>query len=112
MHKFIIVLALTLTALTACGGTSKSTSTGGGGSPEGHSSLACEHFTNIMGDVTSGILTDAELRSKISEVRDSATSSAVRSAATDLLAAITRRNNTAVVTAASDLADACAAAAK
>lgn len=112
MRKIIFASTFALVALTACGpSTSKSTSSGGGGSSsEGHSSLACEHFSNIMGDVTAGILTDAELRTKISEVRDSATSSGVRSAATTMLAAITRRDKVAVVSAASDLADACKAA--
>lgn len=112
MRKIIFASAFALVALTACGTTSSksSSSSGGGSSSEGHSSLACEHFSNIMGDVKSGILTDAELRTKISEVRDSATSSSVRSAATTMLAAITRHDKSGVVTAASDLIDACNAA--
>jgi hypothetical protein len=111
MRKIIFASAFALVALTACGPSSKSTSSGGGGSSsEGHSTLACEHFSNIMGDVSAGILTDAELRSKISEVRDSATSSAVRSAATTMLAALTRKDKSGLILAAGNLADACKAA--
>ena len=38
--------------------------------------LACGHFANVMGDFSKGILTSAEMRTKIQEVYDNASVSA------------------------------------
>lgn len=55
------------------------------------SSLACDHFRNVAGDVSAGILTDAELRSKLQEVNSNAAiaTPAVQAAATKMLRAAT-----------------------
>lgn len=42
---------------------------------DGSADLACGHFRDIMRDVSDGILTDAELRTKIREVYNTARSS-------------------------------------
>ena len=73
----------------------------------GASPMACAHWHNIMSDVRAGVLTDPELRTKISEVRNSATDYSVKSAATDLLSAVTRRDRDAILDAADDLESAC-----
>jgi ABC-type Fe3+-hydroxamate transport system substrate-binding protein len=60
--------------------------------------LACTHFRNVMGDAAKGLLTDAELRTKIQEVYDSAHVSAspgVASGAQSMLAAVTAGDPTA-----------------
>jgi hypothetical protein len=64
-----VMLAVALTAtLTAC----DTTSDGGGGGGSAAAELACTHFRNIVGDISKGILTDAEARSKFQEVNDNA----------------------------------------
>jgi hypothetical protein len=77
-----LILAVTFT-IVACGPTSSSSSS------SGKSVAACGHWANIRGDVSAGILTTSELRTKIAEVRSSASTPAVESAATQLLAGIT-----------------------
>jgi predicted small secreted protein len=92
-----LVLASSLAA--ACGTAS--------GAKSGKSMLACGHWNNIKGDIRSGILTDAEIRSKVSEVRESATSPAVESAATTLLAGITSNSKSKITAGAEALDSAC-----
>lgn len=60
----------------------------------GQSSLACDHFRNIMVDVQNGVLTDAEIRGKLQEVEDNASiaTDEVQQAAIGMLAAITQGN--------------------
>jgi Spy/CpxP family protein refolding chaperone len=101
------VLALLALSAAACGGTSSSSSSGGGGYREAKSPMACGHWNNIKGDVSAGILTDSELRTKISEVRDAATDSTVKSAATTLLAGITANSSTQITAGAKALNAAC-----
>lgn len=102
MRRTLIVSALALLATTtaACGTSSSSSSAG-------KSVMACQHWNNIKGDVSAGILTDSELRTKISEVRDAATSSAVESAATELLAGITANSDSKITSGAHRLNAAC-----
>jgi hypothetical protein len=87
MRRLLIITSLVLIpfAVTACGPSSSSASS----STSGGSTLACGHWANIRSDVRAEILTDSELRAKVAEVRSSATSDAVESAATELLAGIT-----------------------
>lgn len=95
-------IALATASLAAgCGSSSSSSSS------SNRSVMACDHWNNIRGDVSAGILTDAELRSKISEVRSSATNQAVESAATTLLAGITSRDNSDIAAGARALNSAC-----
>lgn len=106
MRRFLTVTGLalfTLAASAACGPTSSSSSTSG----DSKSPAACTHWSNIRGDVRAGILTDSELRSKVAEVRTSASDPSVRSAATDLLAAITSGNKTTLTSAYLALNKAC-----
>lgn len=55
------------------------------------SSLACNHFRNIAGDVTKGVLTPTELRSKLKEVESNASigTPEVQHAATRMLSSST-----------------------
>ncbi len=78
--------------------------------PREESSLACDHFRNIMGDVRDGLLTDAELRDKLKEVHDDAVigTDAVQLASTHLLAAAT--SGSGVLDAAAEMSTACKAA--
>lgn len=85
-----------------------SAQTSAGSSPGiGASPMACAHWHNIMSDVRAGILTDPELRTKLGEVRNSASDYSVKSAATELLSAVTRRDKSAILDAADDLEAAC-----
>jgi hypothetical protein len=104
MRRTLTITALSLIALTAaaCGTSSSSSS-----SSAGKSTLACGHWMNIRGDVSAGVLTVSELRSKVSEVRDSATSSAVESAATTLLSGITSSDKSDIAAGAKALNSAC-----
>jgi hypothetical protein len=105
MRRSLITAGLVLASLTAmaCGPTSSSSKSSGGSD----STLACGHWDNIRGDVRAGILTDSEIRTKVSEVRSSATSPAVKSAATDLLAAVTSRSKSGITTSYAALTIAC-----
>jgi hypothetical protein len=105
MRRSLTIASLMLATLTAagCGGTKSSSSR----SPEGESTLACGHWANIRSDVRAGILTDSELRAKIGEVRSSATSSPVRSAATTLLAGVTANSKTTMTAGYTALNEAC-----
>lgn len=93
-------VALLVLSAAACGTASNSSS--------GKSLMACGHWNNIKGDVTAGILTDAELRAKVNEVRSSASSKDVESAATELLAGITANSTSKIESGASRLNAACA----
>lgn len=106
MRRVLIITSLTLVTLTigACGTSSSSSSASSGGKG---SVMACGHWNNIKGDISDGILTDSEIRSKVSEVRDSATSSSVKSAATSLLAGITSRSKSEITAGATALNAAC-----
>lgn len=76
------------------------------------SSLACRHFRNIASDVSEGLLTDAELRSKLQEVRDdsSIATPAVQDASTAMLRAATAGDGIALTNAVNRMGDACRAA--
>lgn len=105
MRRIILSGSLVLLALTAAGCGGKSTTSesySGSASP-----MACTHWNNIVGDVHSGILTDAELRSKVSEVRDAATDPTVEAAATKLLSGITHNNEATITAGANALQAAC-----
>jgi hypothetical protein len=103
MRRTLIIGTLVLTTLTvgACGTSSSSSSS------SGKSLAACGHWANIRGDISAGILTDSEIRAKVSEVRSSATSPAVESAATTLLAGITARDKSDIASGAVALNSAC-----
>lgn len=76
------------------------------------SSLACDHFRNIAGDVTEGVLTDEELREKLKEVDDNAVIATpeVRGAARAVLRAITQGAGEGLSQAVEDMDEACSAA--
>jgi hypothetical protein len=93
-------LLLAAFSVTACQGSSSSSSSS-------KSAMACGHWGNIRGDIRSGILSDSEIRSKVSEVRDSATTPAVESAATTLLAGITSGSKTGITSGYTALNAAC-----
>lgn len=94
-------------AFSSCDATTTSSSSSSYSSTAGSSSMACTHWSNIMGDVRAGILTDAELRTKISEVRNSATTPAVSTAATHMLSAVTSRDKSAILVSFAELETAC-----
>jgi len=72
--------------------------------------LACGHFVNVMGDFSKGILTTAEMRTKIQEVYSNAsisTNKGIPDGATAMLAAVTADDGTAFLTAAGAFMTAC-----
>ena len=74
--------------------------------------LSCDHFRNVASDISKGLLTDAEMRTKIKEVYNDAwisTSPNIASSATAMLSADTAGDATALKTAFSDFGAACAA---
>ena len=87
-----VVLLLVVVAAVAGIAALVAKSRGSTSSASDASSLACTHFRNVMSDVRSGILTDAELRAKLVEVHDDSLIAAepVRLAATAMLADITQ----------------------
>jgi uncharacterized lipoprotein YajG len=74
------------------------------------SSLACDHFRNVLGDAD--ILTSQELRVKLQEVESNANiaTPAVQRSARDLLVAATAGDAEGVTRAVVELSDACSAA--
>lgn len=76
------------------------------------SSLACDHFRNIMRDFGDGIMTTAELRTKIREVEGNANIATVevQTSSRRALAAVTQDNADAFVAAVTELHQACLAA--
>lgn len=77
------------------------------------SSHACLHFRNIAGDISKGLLTDAEMRSKFKEVNDNAIigTKAVQKAAQSMLSAATIGDASDVLSAMGDMDKACKASA-
>jgi hypothetical protein len=59
------------------------------------SSLACDHFRNIVDDVASGVLTNTEIRTKLKEVDDNASIATpqVQAAARAMLIGITQNDD-------------------
>lgn len=74
MRRALIIASLLLVPLTACNG--------------GTISLACNHWGNIRNDMSDGVLSTSELRTKVTEVRDAASDAAVKRAAIKLLGGI------------------------
>jgi hypothetical protein len=82
------------------GSTSSAKVEGGGSAPYNASDKsACMHAHNVLVDVNEGILTVAELRAKIQEVRDDALTPGVQAAATKMLSAVTKGSGVATATA-------------
>lgn len=79
--------------------------------PRDRSALACDHFRHVLDDASDGVLSDAELRTKLQEVEDDASiaSPSVQAAARSLLAAVTSGTGEDISGAASALLDACQA---
>lgn len=79
-----VALLLTLGGCAETGGS-------GGGDEVDQSSLACDHFRNVSGDASQGLLTDAEMREKMKEVHSNAAIATpeIRAASTKMLSAIT-----------------------
>ena len=74
--------------------------------------LGCDHFRNVMSDVSAGLLTDAELRTKIKEIYSDAwvsTNDGIAPAAQAMLSADTAGDTNALKTAFTDFSTACAA---
>jgi hypothetical protein len=71
MRRSLIAASFLLATLTACNG--------------GMISLHCNHWGNIRKDIEAGTLTDSEIRTKITEVRNGTSDLAVKRAATRLL---------------------------
>lgn len=78
--------------------------------PDLKAELGCQHFRNVMGDFSTGILNDFELREKLREVYDDAMYSeevGIAPAAQAMLAAVTQSDPDALVTAATQFDAAC-----
>lgn len=73
------------------------------------SSLACDHFRNVLQDASDGVLTGPELRAKLKEVEGNANiaTPGVQSAARQLLAAATGGSSAEVQGAAAQMLAAC-----
>lgn len=84
---------------------------GSGNHSASDSSLACDHFRNVMSDAKQGILTDSELRDKLQQVNGDADigTSDVQSAATAMLAAITQGDSLGLSDAEGQMYSACIA---
>ena len=97
-------LVLALCLLGACSSDSEPTGD--------QSSLACNHFRNVLGDVQDGVLTDTELREKLKEVESNASiaSPGVQTAARQLLAAATSGSSEEISAAGGKLLAACSVA--
>lgn len=78
MRGLVVLGVLGFLLYTFCFSGESGTGNGSGDSARENSSLACDHFRNIAGDASSGILTDAELREKLKEVDDNASIATVR----------------------------------
>jgi hypothetical protein len=102
--KMIAAFLTALALMSAC-----STS---GPSPAEGSSLACDHFRNVMGDVSKGVLSDTELRTKLKQVYDDSdiATPAVQSAAQAMLSADTSGDQQGLLSAAGEMDKACSAA--
>lgn len=98
--------ALTLITAAAIGLTACSAADSAGVS---EAALACDHFRNIAGDASAGILTDSELREKLQEVYEGSVIAPddVRSAARELLAALTTGTSDEFATAVTEMGAAC-----
>lgn len=107
-RAFFLVALVAASVAAGCGTTTTSGSAPAPAvDPNASTSNACRHWHNIMGDVNAGILTDGELRTKVSEVRDSASSTPVRAAATKLLAGVTSKSKDQIVAGYAALQGAC-----
>jgi hypothetical protein len=114
----IIIAAMAIVGLSACGSSAASNK------PETNAvqvveqansrnaSLACDHFRNIVGDVSKGVLTVGELREKLKEVDDNASIAPVdvQLAATELLSTVTRDDADGFLIAMSSMDTACTVA--
>lgn len=70
--------------------------------------LACEQWQSVQSDIDAGVLTYDELRAELADIRDLAAGDPdVQQAATDVLAAITQRDEDAARDAGSDMRRAC-----
>jgi hypothetical protein len=100
------VLIVGSLALAGCGSSTPAAPT------KADARLACDHYRNVLGDVSQGILTPSEIRSKMKQVNDDAiiAPADVQSAATGLLAAATQDDGTAFLGAIGTMSKACAAA--
>lgn len=83
------MLLVGMLLLGSCGGDSSS------GDSEVDASLACDHFRNVSGDASKGLITDAELREKLKEVHDNSIGAdpEITAAAEAMLAGITSGTN-------------------
>jgi len=96
-----VAVVILMLALAAC--------TEGDTAGRSDSSLACDHFRNIAGDIADGVLTDSEIRSKLREVESNASiaTPAIQSAARRMLAAATQGDTPGLTSAAQDMGAAC-----
>lgn len=105
MRKILFIVVLAAAAAGCATGAKPATSAAVDSNVS--TSNACRHWSNIKNDIRDGILDTAELRTKISEVRESASSSPVRSAATKLLAGVTVNDREQILSGFGDLEAAC-----
>lgn len=73
------------------------------------SQLACDHFRNVADDVRRGVLTDAELREKLTEIDDNASIATppVQGAAERMLRAATQGDSAGLTRAVGEMDQAC-----
>lgn len=108
----LVAISLFFAACTAIFGDDNGSTSSSGGTRSGDASAraACRHFANIVGDVRAGILTDAELRDKLSEVHSSARASSnsrLASSAQAMLSAVTTGTPTDLAAAIASFDSAC-----
>lgn len=111
MNRTTTLAAVTIAAALALAGCSSDTPTATASTvADDAANLACTHFRNIMSDISKGLLTDAEIRTKIQQVYDTAQVSTKPGIAPDaqaMLAAATANDGTAFTNAAAAFSDAC-----
>lgn len=89
---------------------SSNTNTSSSGGSDNATGASCEHFRNIVGDISKGILSDTEIRGKMQEVYDTASISldpGIPDGAQALLAAATAGDPAAMATAISAFSTSC-----
>lgn len=97
--------AAALAVLVGCGGADDDDDSG-----DAPAELACMHFRNVAGDASSGLLTDAEVRSKLQEVHDDARladTPEIRRKSEEMLAAFTQGSEGQAAEAVREFGEAC-----
>lgn len=107
-----IIIAVASGSSSSSPNASTVTSTSSTPTPDAGSQLACDHFRNVMSDLSGGLLTDAEFRTKLQEIYSDAwvsTESGIAENAKSMLASFTSGDSGGTKTAMAGFSAACTA---